>query len=201
MGIAVFAVICFFLFGKIKQYTSDFSQAISIYGGSGLQNFNIWIKDYNGPLLFGKATFSVFLRSLQTVFSAAGIALPIETLERFDSFITYTSANGYLYSSNIYSALKPFVMDFGYIGVILYPFFMGLLYQWLFLKTKRQNGFYWVLYSMLIYPILFFPILDQLFGRLTLGFLYELFWLWAVYRYAFGKDTVKKRRENRNEAK
>ena len=186
--LGVIALIVFFLLGKMKQYSSSLTNALSIYGGSGLYNFNLWIKDFNEPLLHGNATFSTFLNSFKTILGYIGINIDVQTLSRFDVFIEYTSSNGYVYSSNIYSALKPFVEDFGYFGVILFPFIIGVFYQWLFLKAKkRKYGFSWVIYSMLIYPVLFFPILDQLFGRFTLGFVYELFWVSAVYYFTIGR--------------
>lgn len=183
----------FFVLGKMKQYSSGIFRALGIYGGSGLYNFNLWVKAFDGPFLYGKATFSTFLGSLKTVLSIFGIPLNIETLSRFDSYIIHRSANGYVYSSNIYSALKPFIEDFGIFGAFLFPFVMGLFYQWLYLKAKKTKyGFGWVIYSMLIYPVLFFPIAEQLFGRFNLGFIYELVWLAIVYFYAFGR---RKRRE------
>ncbi|MDE6790955.1 MAG: oligosaccharide repeat unit polymerase, partial [Clostridia bacterium] len=186
--LGVILLLIFFLLGKLKQYSSGLTRVIGIYGGSGLYDFNLWIEDFKGPFLNGNATFTALLGSLKTIFGYIGIDLNVETLNRFDAFIEYKSANGYIYSSNIYSAMKPFVEDFGYFGVILFPFIIGAFYQWLFNKMKkRKYGFGWVVYSMLIYPVLFFPIAEQLFGRFTLGFVYELFWLSVLYFAIFGK--------------
>lgn len=183
----VLAAIAFYIYGLAKQYKSNFLHSLSIYGGSGLYDFNLWIAEFDEPLLHGKATFSVFLGSLNSIFG-----LDIQGLEnRFDAFITFTSPNGYVYSSNIYTAMKPFVQDFGYFGVILFPAVMGLLYQWLFTKAKkRKYSFYWVLYAMLLYPIIYFPILDQLFARFHLGFIYELVWLTVIYHLCIGKRKI-----------
>ncbi len=190
--LGIILLLIFFLLGKLKQYSSGLTRVIGIYGGSGLYDFNLWIKDFKGPFLNGNATFTALLGSLKTIFGYVGIDLDVQTLNRFDAFIEYKSANGYIYSSNIYSAMKPFVEDFGYFGVILFPFIIGAFYQWLFNKMKkRKYGFGWVVYSMRIYPVLFFPIAEQLFGRFTLGFVYELFWLSVLYFAIFGK---KKRR-------
>ena len=40
---------------------------------------------------------------------------------------------------------------------------------------------------MLIYPVIFYPIADQLFGRFNLGFVYEIVWLSIFYYLIFGK--------------
>lgn len=186
--LGIIALIIFFLLGKMKQYSSNLTRMISIYGGSGLYNYNLWLSEVDEPLMYGTATFSTFLNSFKTILGYIGINLDAQTLNRFDVFIEYKSSNGYIYSSNIYSALKPFTADFGYFGVILFPFIIGAIYQWLFMfAKKRKYGFAWVLYSMLIYPVLFFPIAEQLFGRFTLGFVYELFWLAVIYYVAIGK--------------
>jgi oligosaccharide repeat unit polymerase len=188
------AVIAFYLLGKVKQYTSNLTRMLGIYGGSGLYNFNLWIDNFNDELSFGSSTFSTFLRVIEYLFNLIGVDLNNFSLNsRFDVFITYRSTNGYVYSSNIYSALKPFVEDFGYFGVIFYPFIMGLFYQWLYVKMRRKTySFHWILYCMLIYPTIYFPILDQLFNRFTLGFVYELFWITVIYFYAFKSKSSKK---------
>lgn len=185
--LGVIALIIFFILGKMKQYSSNFFNSLSIYGGSGLYNYNLWLKDFDGSLLYGNATFSTFLTSFKTVLNYIGINLDIDALDRFEAFIEFKSSNGYIYSSNIYSALKPYTADFGYLGVILFPFIIGAFYQWLYVRAKRHKYAYpWLLYSMLIYPVLFFPILEQLFGRFTLGFIYELVWLAIIYYFAIG---------------
>jgi hypothetical protein len=46
---------------------------------------------------------------------------------------------------------------------------------------------------MLIYSVIYFPILEQLFRRLSLGYFYELFWIAVIYYYAFKSKSKKKR--------
>lgn len=187
IGFGICIVAVFFIMGRLKQYQSDLFNSISIYAGSGLYNFNLWLVDFQGPLLYGKAVFSTLMRVVQAVFGKIGVHLNLPALDRFDPFITYTSPNGYEYSSNIYTALKPFVNDFGYFGVIFFPFIMGVFYQWLYRWARRnKSGFSLILYAALVYPIIFYPILDQFFARLTLGVVYELVWLAIIYEVAFG---------------
>ena len=188
MVIAVVAV--FFVMGVAKQYTSNFARSISIYGGSGLYNFNLWL-DNQTVSSTGSATFSTFLRVISELLERIGVTTGWNTAARFDEYIIFTSSNGYVYSSNIYSALKPFVEDMGYFGVVFFPFILGVFYQWLYLRAKRNKyKFSWVLYCMLIYPVVFFPIAEQLFHRFTLGFVYEIAWLAIVYYGVYGKRRV-----------
>ena len=200
--LGIVALIIFFLLGKMKQYSSNLTRMISIYGGSGLYNYNLWLSENEEALRYGAATFNTFLNSFKTILGYVGINLDYQTLSRFDKFIEFQSGNGYIYSSNIYSALKPFTEDFGYFGVILFPFIIGAIYQWLYMfAQKSKYGFAWVLYSMLIYPVLFFPIAEQLFGRFSLGFVYELFWLAVIYYFAISKKravVIKRKIPNMN---
>ena len=187
-------VIIFFLLGKSKQYSSGILKSLSIYGGSGLYDFNLWIADFDEPFLYGQSTFSTFIGVFNSIFGHLGLTLPDAQVNRFDAFIEYQSSNGYVFSSNIYTALKPYVEDFGYFGVILFPFAIGMFYQKLYMRMRRSKyGYNWVLYCMLIYPIVFFPILEQLIRRFHLGFVYEFVWLTLVYYFVYGK--IKGRKE------
>ncbi len=194
IGIIVIGVIIFILFyimGKMKLYGSSFSRALSIYGGSGLYNFNLWLETFDEPLKYGQSTFTQFLDSVGVLLKFIGVDLH-GSVEKVDAYIKFTSSNGYVYSSNIYSALKPYVEDFGYFGVIFFPFIMGVCYQFLFLKAKKSKcGFSWIAYSLLIYPIIFFPILEQLFRRFHFGFVYEVGWLTILYLFVFVRNKYK----------
>ena len=191
-GMFAVIVLAFFIMGLAKKYTSNFMQSISIYGGSGLYNFNLWLAGGNVSSAEGGETFATFLRSFCTIMNKIGIHIDIDIANRFDSFITFTSSTGYEYSSNIYSALKPFVADFGYFGVVFFPFILGILYQWLYIKANTDKfGFLWILYCMLIYPVFYFPILEQLFVCLSLGFVYEFVWLAVMFYCAYGRHMYK----------
>ena len=190
-------VVIFFLLGKSKQYSSGIFRSLSIYGGSGLYDFNLWIAEFNEPLLHGQSTFSTFITAFNSIFERFGLALPDANVERFDAFIEYQSPNGYVFHSNIYSALKPYVEDFGYFGVILFPFAIGMFFQWLFVKMRKSKyGYNWILYCMLIYPIVFFPIAEQLIRRFHLGFVYEIVWVAIVYRFVYGRKAVRVQRKS-----
>ncbi len=167
--------LAFFGLGKIKHYNSNFERAIGIYAGSGLYNFNLTINDEH-ELGYGKNT-------LGTIISTINIIKGERSNEVVHGkFITYRSSNGYVYSSNIYSALKQYEMDFGYFGVILFPMILGIFFEYIYILTKRKiYGFSWLFYSMCVYPILYFVIAEQFFGRMHLGRVYEIFWVAFFY--------------------
>ncbi|MCI9030970.1 MAG: oligosaccharide repeat unit polymerase [Clostridia bacterium] len=186
--IGVVAISAFYLFGKAKNYTSALWDSLSIYGGSGLYNFNLWIQEFNGPIYYGQSTFSTFLSVAEMFLSPLGIQFPENVASRFDDFIYFTSSTGYHYSSNIYSSFRPYVEDFGYFGMIIYPLLYGFVFQAIYnYAHKRKDDFGWILYAMLLYPIIFFPIQEQGIRRWHLGFFYELFWVIVVYFSVFNK--------------
>ncbi|MBD5132147.1 MAG: oligosaccharide repeat unit polymerase [Clostridiales bacterium] len=189
-------VVIFFLMGKAKQYSSDFTRAISIYGGSGLYNFNLWLQKFDGELYYGASTFSTFINLLNTLLSPFGAQIQgVADIARFDEMIIFTSPNGYVYVSNIYSAMYPYVQDFGYFGVIIFPFAIGAFYGFLFERAKkRNNAFSWLIYCLLIYPIVFFAIAEQLIRRFHLGFVYEIVWCAIIYYFACGRGRISKKR-------
>ena len=198
----IIIVLLFFLLGVTKKYTSSFFDQICIYCASGLNNFNIWIKDFNDPLLYGNSTFTTFLGSLGVLLSPFGVELG-GSVEQIDSFISYVTSDGYHYLTNIFSALKPYVEDFGYFGMILFPFILGILYQWLYMQAKRSKcGLFWIIYAMLLYSVIYFPILEQFFRRFHFGFVYELLWISVLYYFAIGgrKEAGLKKRININGA-
>lgn len=190
-------VIIFFIMGKMKQYKSDIFHSLSIYGGSGLYDFNLWLETFDGKLQYGVSTFQTFLGSLESILKPLGISFgDIVQNNRFDPFIEYTTSGGFVYTSNIYSAFKPYVEDFGCLGMVIFPFVTGMFYEWLYLKVKRSKYSYsWLIYCALIYPVIFYPIAEQLFRRFHLGIVYEIFWLTAIYLAVYGNNGAGIRRK------
>ncbi len=167
--------VIFYGLGKAKRYSSNFERMVSIYAGSGLYNFNLTINN-EAPLRYGARTFNSLTKTVNALMGNRSNEVGHGT------FIGYRSSNGYIYTSNIYSALKPYKDDFGYFGVILFPFIWGGFFELLFHMTKRRTyGFTWIFYAMSVYSILYFSVQEQFFGRLHLGRVYEIFWVVFFY--------------------
>lgn len=186
------AIFVFYMFGKSKNYTSGLFDQLSIYGGSGLYDFNLWLESYSGPYYYGQSVFSTFISIVEMFVQPLGITFThYSEIKVIDDVITFTSANGYNYFSNIYSAFRPFVEDFGYFGMIIYPFIYGLAFQSLLNFARRGNSeIRWILYCALIYPLIFFPVQEQGIRRWHLGFVYETFWCIAIYYIIFSKKMI-----------
>ena len=172
-------VLVFFFVGKAKNYQSNFGTAISIYSGSGLYGFNLFVNKFeNSDLLHGFSSFYTILGVLQKM----GMHIKDLTPFRFDSFIGYISTNGYYFSTNVYTALKRYLEDFGVTGILVIPLMVGFFYERFFcILRRKKSDLVEIYYAMLIYPIVYFPITEQLFTRMHLGSVYEICWMYILY--------------------
>lgn len=185
----VIILLLFYALGKAKNYTSNLNRMVGIYGGSGLYNFNLFLDGFNSSdLKYGNSTFSEFQNTLKTLGLLGGDVAGTVT---HNEFIYYRSPTGYVYASNIYSAMKPYVEDFGFVGVIIYPMVLGVLFEVLYKKTQNQSfGFSWIFYSLMIYPVVYFTITEQFFRRFHLGMVYEIGWSMFFYFLIYGKHGM-----------
>ncbi|MCI8564006.1 MAG: oligosaccharide repeat unit polymerase [Lachnospiraceae bacterium] len=187
---AVIMLLLFYALGKLKNYTSNFSRMVGIYGGSGLYNFNLFIGEFDGSnLAHGNSTFSELQNTLKALGLLGG---NIDVKPIGDEFIVYRTSTGYVYASNIYSAMRVYVEDFGFAGVIIFPMFLGIVFEVLYKRTKNQRfGFSWILYSMMIYSIVYFTVLEQFFKRFHLGMVYEIGWVFLLYILIYGRINLR----------
>lgn len=174
------AMSVFYLFGQLKGYTSNFQRVIGLYGGSGLYNFNLYLNKFSDSnLLWGEETLKY---AKHLLFSILGI--PDQSFTIFDEPVIYKTSTGFAYISNIYSSMRPFLMDFGYFGMIIFPAVLGIIFEFIFSISQRHKyDLIWVIYAASIYPIAYFTISDQFFARIHLGSVYEIFWLVVFYIY------------------
>ena len=181
--IGVVVTVVFWLYGYLKAYTSNLERMIGIYAGSGIYAFNLWLQNFDNGYTEGAVTLSSVLRSLY----ALGIGSGSDINQKWE-FITYAAENGYVFSTNIYSALRVYYQDFGLFGLVIIPFLMGLFFEKLYwLATKGRFGFWWLFYAAHIYHVVYFPISEQFLLRFHFGLVYEIFWLYFFYYLLYGK--------------
>lgn len=179
----------FFAFGKLKGYTSNLERMVGIYGGSGLYNFNLFLESFNeNNLRYGDETFSTLLNMIEYVTSFGDHIIPyVGEL----GLIVFRASNGYVYASNIYSAMCPYVIDFGFWGILFYPFLLGVIFEFLFILVKKNKfGISWLLYSYFCYSLFYFTIAEQFFIRFHLGMIYEIFWLFILFFLSYRKLKI-----------
>lgn len=182
------ALIIFYFFGLTKNYTSNLTRVIGLYGGSGLYNFNFYLENAeNFELGYGQYTFSNILAILDSIFNFRNGNSILANSQLFE-FITFKSSTGFIYASNIYSSLRLYVADFGFYGVVMIPGIMGIFFESLYSRVKKYKfGLTWIVYGNFIYGVVYLPIQEQFFQRMHLGTLYEIFWLLLIYYLIYGK--------------
>ena len=191
--IVVVAALLFFMLGKIKSYTSNLERMIGIYGGSGLYNFNLSLDEIDrADLQYGQQTFSQLLKLFDRMLEIFGITVSESTNDLGIQMVVFLSPNGYVYASNIYSSMTPYMIDFGVLGLFIFPAVMGFIFKSLYsAAVKRGSFFLWGLYAMMVYSVVYFTIGEQFFMRFHLGLVYELFWYSFIYFLVFGNRTVR----------
>lgn len=172
----------FFLYGLSKQYSSDLFGSLSIYGGSGLNNLNIWLNSFDGPFTNGNNTFSSFQHTLAVLGFGDG-----SNLSWNKEPYLFITPSGYLYESNVYSAFMDYYSDFGYLGLFVIPFCVGVFFELLYVFASRKRyGLAWVLYAFFLYAPVYMPIAEFFLTRLHFYFAYEIFWIVLLYSIVYG---------------
>lgn len=104
---------------------------VSVYVGSGIKNLDSFLKSYKWVDFgagFGWETFGGIYSFLKHFFNIAYDGLVLE----------YQSHVNGLYMGNVYTSLRRYYHDFGYIGIIVLPFFMGSVIS-IFAKGTRRT--------------------------------------------------------------
>ena len=196
--VIVAVALLFFALGKMRKATSGFGRMIGIYGGSGLYCFNQFVQtevDYQ----YGDSTFLLLKNTLQSFGLFGGDSAESIIV---DDFIAYKSSTGYVFDSNIYSAMRPYYEDFGIFGMIIFPMVLGLLFEFLYVLAKKyKGGFAWAFYALMIFPVAYFTIAEQFFRRFHLGIVYEIGWFAFFYCvvFVFGRQRLLVKRNSLKE--
>ena len=134
----------------------DAIRYFAVYSGGGIVEFNELLKEpIQHPEIFG-------LHTLQNIYSKLrrlGLDAPDITV-----YIYEFRAAGNLWT-NIYTAFRRYIEDYGYIGCYCICFFIGLIYTFafdivIFFKNKHLPL---MIYAALIFPLFVMPSEDYLF--------------------------------------
>lgn len=77
--------------------------------------------------------------------------------------------------TNVYTFLYPFYRDFGYLGILIFGFLYGLLFQFIYKNARSSKGFYLIFYSYLVSVLLFQFLGDTLVTNLSMSLQYLFF--------------------------
>lgn len=163
------------LLGK-GLYNTPF-EYFSYYTGSSIYLFNNYVNE-NGLTsnseFFGYNT----LYTLHNFLRKLGFSdIPSNSLPLEMQYIPH-------FYSNLYTANRRYLQDFGFFGMTIIQFLMGFFYGrfYYLVKKYRKTNFSLVLYSAICYPLIEFAIEERFFTNLlTFTNLYWLFILWLSY--------------------
>lgn len=97
--------------------------------------------------------------------------------------------------TNTYTAMYPYYVDFGLIGLIIFPLFMGAIYGWLYKKAEMGSNFHIIIYAFVI-NIIFMQYAADLFftslsGNLKLFVFILIPFLCSKHNLLIIKDKIK----------
>lgn len=105
---------------------------------------------------FGENVFRVFYAILHT--------FKISSIEPVAEHLPWISEP---ISTNTYTTMYPFFKDFGYLGVVLFAIFNGVLWGYIFKKTTNNDKMYIAIYAFFIHIIIDQYVNEMIFSGLA----------------------------------
>jgi len=173
--LGMFWIIDMTLRGSIYGTSRDLLSTLSKYISSSLIAFDYFVNNLVVTESFGKETLYNFCSLLNRF----GFDFKI-----YSSALEFTTFSGV--STNIYTALRRYIHDFGILGMLLIQFMQGFIYAYYFnsIKYKRRIGKRLLFYCMLIYPVFFSFIEERFFTNiLSLPTLAVVFFIIVIWRF------------------
>lgn len=175
------------LFTGKTQASKNIFEMLSIYAGSSLPAFNIYMNNSTKTLdtYFGENTLFLIYDILRKLnYGIPKLYIPYE-------FIYF----GEIYT-NIYGAIRRYYEDFGIGGLFIIVFLLGIFYGvfFNFASYKKNNFFVLILYASFCFPIFEFPIEERFFMLLfPQGFIYNFIALGITYYFLIYKNMKKEK--------
>lgn len=177
VAVVVMFFCAFYLLGFLtgKGQISTFEEMISLYVGGSIAALNEYIQNpvYNTTGTFGAHTlFGVF-----TLLNNFGF--DIEILSRPLEFVEIGTM-----TTNIYTALRRYIQDFGYWGLSFIMLFIGIVFGKVHKAAITKSDFFVIVYAMSIFVAVEMAIEERFFMTfLTTGFLYKVCIIAILYHF------------------
>lgn len=152
---------------------------VTKYVGGGPQLFEYYLQDKNYLHDEYHETFC----GIVTTTNKYGIT---DNVQKRSSHEFRYSPTGILIG-NAYGGFRNFYHDYGVSGIIIIPFLLAVIFSCIYYRVKQykafthNNIFMIILYSSLIYTIIFQFFTDYFFTKIALGFFVEVFLMWVCY--------------------
>lgn len=182
IGVTIF----YYMKGFVGRVSSlNFFEYVTQYIGGSIELLDLYIKDnLSTDIPFGE-TLTGLINGLKKIgFINGDVRKQLE--------FRYTSTGVYL--GNVYTALRRYYHDGGWIGLIIFPAMLSFFMNYFYGKIKKYRGhtiskiFKTIVYSSLVYVIIFQAIEDTFWiNKITIGYLIELVILYICLKFIFIK--------------
>ncbi len=178
--IVLFLVLAVLLGRKGSISEMNIIDYITIYISSAIRNFDLFVESFTGTnAIFGKETFFPLNRLLYNFF---GIG------EYYSMALSFNSIDG-MNIGNIYTAFRRYYSDFGILGIVILPGFLGWFFSSMYNRVKAaakkgQISYQMILFSYLATALFYMPIEDRFFiYDLALSRIAQYILLYILFRY------------------
>lgn len=186
------ALLLFFIVFTLLGYLTGKSQLrsvwdmISIYTGLSIPSLDVFLSSpREEPSIWGEET----LYGLHNILRTLGMDIPVDV--RHLEFVSFGEASG-----NVYTSLRRYIHDYGFAGMLIVQFLLGVLYSafYQFIKHKDRAGFSLIIYSWMFYALVMQGIDEQvLCTMISTTPVYKLTYLFIIYyslQYLSRKRTM-----------
>lgn len=179
MGVIFGVFLAFWLLKEAvgRSSTATFVEYISQYIGGPYELFSLYLEDRPSP---ANETFA----GLLTSFNKMGLTnVAVRSYHEF----RFTSNNIML--GNVYTGFRTYYNDYGIIGVGLLSFLLSMIFNVAYHKLRYcdiyNRKFLMILYSSLLYCVVFNFFVDYFYARLSIGYFIEVLIMYLIYLFVF----------------
>jgi oligosaccharide repeat unit polymerase len=168
LGLSFFLLL-FVVVGSLRRadiFESAFS-SISEYVGLSIPTLDYYILRYSGP----KAAYfgGQCLRGIYSILKRIGFDIPYHyTLFIPSDPVWFSGTNG---TGNLYTVIKYYLNDFGFLGLYFLLFVWGFLFSFVFQQIKYKYNYPLIIYGVAFHAITMISIAEQFFNNFSIGFI------------------------------
>ncbi|MCD5099990.1 oligosaccharide repeat unit polymerase [Enterococcus faecium] len=191
MIIAV-AFLLFYLAGLLTEkslHYDNFFDNFANYFSSSVYTLNEYL---NNPADFSSATDFFGCHTLSGIYSflrTLGFSIPDSVVA-----LEYIYCGDYL--TNIYTPLRRYIQDFGWLGMSLIMFIMGYGYKRLIWRNKRDNsgGLDVIFEAYFMFPLVYIAIEERLFmDVIMIRSIYQVIYIVMIYQWVINRKFFTKK--------
>lgn len=166
--------------GKIVE---DATEKVVLYTGSSIVGLSVWLENYSPSRLFGQESFWGLRYLLKKIFPS------VECDSQFLTSVQFNNNSG----TNIFTGFRSYIADFGWIGMVVICFFVGLFITIAYnVVRKKSRPIDIIIFSYFLYyyiNMLFAPsITSDLF---TTSQIFSVIWYIIVIGFVIGYSKHK----------